>query len=388
MNAARKPPVGGREGGQMIVVFAIVLLVLLGFAALGIDVGYMYSVRNDLQRSVDSGALAGAFAFHDGGWVSGSVPALLKAKAENRATFFATRDPVGPAPLNNGDISFNYTGVVNQIQVTAQYNANLFFAGIIGSPTVLLSATAVAEAIPVDQNIECLTPLAFPYPYTDSNGDGDWDSGEPVVPPSSIPQGTRVTFHVANTESPISNYVRFGMLAGGTLRGGAGEIFPTRMCGDSSGGESDLRLRIRTPCYDGCNAISIGDTISLKDNPTYIPAIDEIQDELINNDPSGAWGGGPSNLPVSPDPAYSGDNWLLSPRVVRVMLYNPQEARATGNITVRGFAGFWIESVSGSPSWPNNANLTGYFVPDSAVGGTSSSPVLIEPSLKTTRLVQ
>jgi len=383
MNAGRKPPVGGREGGQMIVVFAIVLLVLLGFAALGIDVGYMYSVRNDLQRSVDSGALAGAFAFHDGGWVSGPVPALLQAKAENRATFFATRDPVGAAPLPNGAITFAYPAV-NQIQVTAQYNANLFFAGIIGSPTVMLSATAVAEAIPVDQHVECLTPLAFPYPYTDSNGNGGWNPGEPIVPPTSIPQGLHVTFRVANTPEPSEGY------PGGTpgyVHDWAGEIFPIRMCGDSLGGESDLRRRIRTPCYDGCNAISFGIPLSLKENPTYVPAIDEIRDELINNDPSASWDSA-SDLPVSTDARYSGDNWMFSPRVVRVMLYNPQNARATGTIRVTGFAGFWIESVSGSPSWPNNANVRGYFIPDSAVGGTSSSPILIEPSLKITRLVQ
>lgn len=387
MNAERKPPLGGREEGQMIVVFAVVLLVLLGFAALGIDVGYMYSVRNDLQRSVDSGALAGAFAFHDGGWVSGPVPALLQAKAENRATFFATRDPVGAAPLISGAITFAYPGV-NQIQVTAQTNVNLFFAGVIGSPTVMLSATAVAEAIPVDQNVECLTPLAFPYPYTDSNGNGGWNPGEPIVPPGSIPQGLHVTFRVANTPEPSEGY------PGGTpgyVHDWAGEIFPIRMCGDSSGGESDLRLRIRAPCHgppsNGCTAISFGTPLSLKENPTFEPTIDEIHDELIDNDPSGLWGGG-SNLPVSPDPAYTGDNWLLSPRVVRVMLYDPQNARATGTIRVGGFAGFWIESVSPSPSWPNNANVTGYFIPDSAVGGISSSPILIEPSLKTTRLVQ
>ncbi|MGB3097370.1 MAG: Tad domain-containing protein, partial [Candidatus Deferrimicrobiaceae bacterium] len=59
---------GGRKRGQVIIMFVLALFVLVGFVALGIDVGYMYSVRNDLQRSVDSGALAGAFAFHDGGW--------------------------------------------------------------------------------------------------------------------------------------------------------------------------------------------------------------------------------------------------------------------------------------------------------------------------------
>jgi hypothetical protein len=383
---------GERNRGQVLIMFVLALFLLVGFVALGIDVGYMYSVRNDLQRSADSGALAGAFAFHDGGWVSGSVPALLQTKAEARAKYFATRDPVGAAPLGNSAfLPFLYPAV-NQIQVTVQKNVNLFFAGVLGSPTVMLSATATAEAIPVDQNVECLTPLAFPYPYVDTGNRG-WD-GEPFLP---ILQGLQVTFQVANTEpvSPppppilppnIGNYVRYGL--GGI--GGAGEIFPIIMCGDSSVGESDLRLRIRTPCHDGCNAISIGDTVTLKGDPTYVPAIDEIQDEIINNDPSGFWPGG-YPLPDSLDPNFSqaNDLWMFSPRVVRVVLYDPQIARSTGAITVGAFAGFWIESVSPSPSWPNNADVTGYLVPDSAVGDTvGSPPLLIEPSLKTTRLVQ
>ena len=213
---------GGRKRGQVIIIFVLALFVLVGFVALGIDVGYMYSVRNDLQRSVDSGALAGAFAFHDGGWTSTSAPVFvqdLKDKAEARATFFATRDPVGAAPLDNGAITFAnpYPGV-NQIEVTAQTNVNLFFAGIIGTPTVLLSATAIAEAIPVDQNVECLTPLAFPYPYTDTNGDGGWDPGEPFLP---VIQGAQVTFQVAETPSSAGskvNYVMNGQLDNGVLR--------------------------------------------------------------------------------------------------------------------------------------------------------------------------
>ncbi|MGA6994408.1 MAG: hypothetical protein WBX50_10990, partial [Candidatus Deferrimicrobiaceae bacterium] len=86
----------------------------------------------------------------------------------------------------------------------------------------------------------------------------------------------------------------------------------------------------------------------------------------------------------------SGDNWLLSPRVARVMLYDPEEARATGAITVKSFAGFWIDWVPQPPPpiQPYNSYVRGYLVPDSAVGSISSSPILIEPSLKTTRLVQ
>ena len=39
---------------------AIGLLSLLGFAALAIDVGYLFVVRNELQNAADAAALAGA----------------------------------------------------------------------------------------------------------------------------------------------------------------------------------------------------------------------------------------------------------------------------------------------------------------------------------------
>ena len=48
--------------GQVLVLVALAIFVLLGLAALGIDAGYMYTVRHELQRSADAGALAGASA--------------------------------------------------------------------------------------------------------------------------------------------------------------------------------------------------------------------------------------------------------------------------------------------------------------------------------------
>ena len=41
--------------GQVLLVFVAALLALLGIAALGIDAGYMYTVRHELQRSADAG---------------------------------------------------------------------------------------------------------------------------------------------------------------------------------------------------------------------------------------------------------------------------------------------------------------------------------------------
>jgi len=48
------------QDGVTAVLVAIVAAMLLGFTALAIDVGYMYSTRNELQNAADAAALAGA----------------------------------------------------------------------------------------------------------------------------------------------------------------------------------------------------------------------------------------------------------------------------------------------------------------------------------------
>lgn len=48
------------QKGVTAVVVAISLLVLIGFVALAVDLGYLYIVKGELQNAADSGALAGA----------------------------------------------------------------------------------------------------------------------------------------------------------------------------------------------------------------------------------------------------------------------------------------------------------------------------------------
>lgn len=52
-----------RRKGVVAVMVMVILMGLLGFAALTVDVGAMYNVRADLQRTADAAALAGASAF-------------------------------------------------------------------------------------------------------------------------------------------------------------------------------------------------------------------------------------------------------------------------------------------------------------------------------------
>jgi hypothetical protein len=232
----------------------------------------------------------------------------------------------------------------------------------------------------VDQNVECLTPLAFPYPYDDANNDNTYNPGEtvydfcnPASPLNTLCQGGRIRRAIADTDNSPSDddWDDF-----------KGQIFPLLICNDSS--DSEYRDRLRDPCGEPCpNPVSILQPVAMKDDPTWDANTIPDSNTIIGWDSTGDWNI-PTKLPVSTHANYSGDNWLLSPRVMRVMLYDPRDSQPSGFVRVTGLAGFWIESTE---SYPSIGFLNGYLVPDSAVGGPSASPP-IAPSLKTTRLVQ
>ena len=52
-----------KDSGYVLVTIALLLFVLLGFVALAIDIGVLYSARTAAQRAADSAALAGALVF-------------------------------------------------------------------------------------------------------------------------------------------------------------------------------------------------------------------------------------------------------------------------------------------------------------------------------------
>ena len=60
-----RPGAGSREAGQAVVLIVLFLAVLLGMAAMVVDVGYAYYAHRSLQASADAAALAGAQALPD-----------------------------------------------------------------------------------------------------------------------------------------------------------------------------------------------------------------------------------------------------------------------------------------------------------------------------------
>ena len=126
--------------GQVLMLVALMLVVLVGFAALGIDVAYMYSVRHELQRCADSGALAGATWFID----NSAFPLPPAGTPEGWASQYAMMDNVANAPLTAVEVDVVVSVADNQVRVVTQRTVDLFFARI-WQPSLLISAAATAD---------------------------------------------------------------------------------------------------------------------------------------------------------------------------------------------------------------------------------------------------
>jgi len=164
-----------RKKGQVLVLFVLALVVLIGMAAFGIDVGYMYSVRHDLQRCADAGALAGASRFINAPGETGTwADAPVQAEATVRAITYASMDNVIQMPLMSlpGDnVIVTFDQGLDRIKVQTERTVPLFFSRIFLGPTKRITAYAVAEAASISESTTCLAPFGVPLPWTEVGGD-------------------------------------------------------------------------------------------------------------------------------------------------------------------------------------------------------------------------
>jgi len=137
------------DRGQVLVVVAVAFVALLGFAALAVDVAYMYTVRHELQRCADAGALAGASIFREPGGSTWPPDVFVVLGTNLRARTFAAYNKVSASPpslnfLFEVDVSIPSQ---NRIHVGTHRTVNLFFARIFGMNSTTINAYAEAEAV-------------------------------------------------------------------------------------------------------------------------------------------------------------------------------------------------------------------------------------------------
>jgi hypothetical protein len=126
-----------RDEGQIIVLFALFAVVLVGFLALAVDVGYLYSERRAAQSAVDAAAMAGGVAM-----LAGETTGVIQ--------------DTGEAYLTANGIDLGASGVVTTITpegapndgrviVDIEMPVERFFLGAIYTGDWQVGAHAVAE---------------------------------------------------------------------------------------------------------------------------------------------------------------------------------------------------------------------------------------------------
>ncbi|WP_407269474.1 pilus assembly protein TadG-related protein [Radiobacillus sp. PE A8.2] len=118
-----------KEDGNTLVFFSLVMVVLMGFAALAIDVGMVQFTKTKLQNAADAAALAGVQ----------DLPNQTNAK--NTATHYAQVNGAENAQINPENNN------PNKIEVIATKNVEYSFARVLGFTDANVSARAVAAKV-------------------------------------------------------------------------------------------------------------------------------------------------------------------------------------------------------------------------------------------------
>src|SRR5207253_11381313 len=116
MNTAKK------QEGFVLVVVAIVLLALVGFLALAVDVGVLYSARTSAQEVADAAALAGVGTFIN------ATKSPQPQTASDNAVQVAHNNSILGQHIAAGDVIVNVDYANRRVTVDVQSTQNTYFA--------------------------------------------------------------------------------------------------------------------------------------------------------------------------------------------------------------------------------------------------------------------
>ena len=144
-----------RQQGQMLVIFAGALILIMAVAALVVDLGFVFLLRRQEQNAADPGAVAAARY----------IPTKDTGQMWNTACFYAVQngfqarrsdtnaDCPGVTATDGSILTVNYppsaaaveyAGKPGFVEVTVRRQHASFFAGVIGMPTITVATAAVA----------------------------------------------------------------------------------------------------------------------------------------------------------------------------------------------------------------------------------------------------
>jgi Flp pilus assembly protein TadG len=127
--------------GDIIILFALMLPILVGMVGLGVEVGSWYFAKRNLQSAADAAAVAALFEVR-----SGSSDALIEEKAKEEATANGWDETAGDTLVSSSPpLTGAFEGDTQAVEVTVTKPINLLFASLFLGETVTANARAVAR---------------------------------------------------------------------------------------------------------------------------------------------------------------------------------------------------------------------------------------------------
>ena len=230
------------RAGVVMVLFAMILVVLIGLIGLVIDGGFLMSSHRQAQNAADAAALAAAFEKYRGRSDSDARTAADDFVDLNG--FVAIPDLVNGTSFNIPPSSGPFAGNNRYVEVILTVPVRSFFIQILGGPgsnDVTARAVAGFEAVAAGEGVMVLNRAATPglsvsggarirvngRIVVNSEGGGVDENGVTVVPASDLAAGsTAVTVQVSNQTPPAGIYATWLDVVGGVQSASVANIYP------------------------------------------------------------------------------------------------------------------------------------------------------------------
>lgn len=334
-----------KQLGYVVVTVALLLVVFLGFGALAVDVGVLFSARTAAQAAADAGALAGAFTFVTN--TSDPQPST----AYDHAMSTALSNNILAQSITAPDVTVNVDVGNRRVTVDINRAEGTFLARALGLDSVDIGVRAIAEASPEALASFCAKPWFIPNTI--------------VADPSNSPCEACTAGEVlidSNGDVTAFGQTRIGMpftIKPGNPQSalGPGQFYAIRM-GDSTGG-NDYRTNIYTCSPDvlSCQAVygsEPGNMIG--------PTIQGVRD-LTGSPPDVYYGVG--EYQTSSGMSNTSRSLIVAP-IWDVCLFpgfcpanKLPDNGANVQIRVRGFALIFIDGVQGNDVMAHLVGISG-----------------------------
>lgn len=177
------------EDGQAMPLLALILVVLLGFSALVVDAGMLYSRRGQMQNAADAAALAGALKLPTN--PGAAISEAISFAGKNDVPAGGTVTPTTP-----------FDGQANKIEVVIKITEPTIFARVLGIDEADIQVRAVAQNIWMGD--------ALPFINMDGLGQNS-PPGQPLEAWNKVDPGDKERIHNDDLTSNETNIkVKYG----------------------------------------------------------------------------------------------------------------------------------------------------------------------------------